>query len=367
MKTFEDLIKEVQEPGLCHRCGGCVTFCTAINYGALELDENGAPRFADRDKCIECGLCYSICPEIDEFDKETKDIAAWEPPMGKVIQLSAARAIAPNIREKGTDGGAVTALLLHLFDTSRIDGAIVTRYTGPFNREPHLATTREDIITSAGFYFDTSQGMKNFSHAYSTFSPSVQEFRSVFEKRLDRIALVGTPCQIKTVRKMQALGIIPSDVIEYCFGLFCSGNFLFDEKERKELEKIGGFKWEDVSKVNVKEVMLVQLKDQSVISIPLEDINFLRRYACRFCLDYSAEYADVSFGGLGANEGWTTVITRSPKGRAVVADARGKTIETISDGTGLKTSVSGAMNEVEEASRKKSEKAEANRKELLGA
>ena len=48
MKTFTDLINEVQKPGLCHRCGGCVTFCTAINYGALELDAEGKPRYAIR-------------------------------------------------------------------------------------------------------------------------------------------------------------------------------------------------------------------------------------------------------------------------------------------------------------------------------
>ena len=41
MKTFTNLIEDVQKPGLCHRCGGCVTFCTAINYGALELDSEG--------------------------------------------------------------------------------------------------------------------------------------------------------------------------------------------------------------------------------------------------------------------------------------------------------------------------------------
>jgi coenzyme F420 hydrogenase subunit beta len=39
MKTFTDLIQEVQEKGLCHHCGGCVSFCTAINYGALELEK----------------------------------------------------------------------------------------------------------------------------------------------------------------------------------------------------------------------------------------------------------------------------------------------------------------------------------------
>ena len=52
MKTFDDLIQEVQEPGFCHRCGACVAFCAAINYGALELDSEGQPRYGDKDKCI---------------------------------------------------------------------------------------------------------------------------------------------------------------------------------------------------------------------------------------------------------------------------------------------------------------------------
>src|SRR5512139_1970143 len=80
MKTFFNLIQEVQKPGLCHHCGGCVTFCTAINYGALELGEDGKPRYKDIEKCIECGLCYSICPEIHELEEETKRIP--RPPPG---------------------------------------------------------------------------------------------------------------------------------------------------------------------------------------------------------------------------------------------------------------------------------------------
>ena len=81
MKTFSDLIEEVQNPGLCQRCGGCVAFCTAINYGALELDEEGKPRYKADGKCIEGGLCYSICPETHELDEEVKSLVAWEPPM----------------------------------------------------------------------------------------------------------------------------------------------------------------------------------------------------------------------------------------------------------------------------------------------
>jgi coenzyme F420 hydrogenase subunit beta len=258
MKTFHNLIEDVQKPGLCHRCGGCVTFCTAVNYGALELDADGKPHYGDEDKCIECGLCYSICPEIDELDEETKKRLAWQPPNGRVIEAGIARATDPDIQKNATDGGMVTALLRHLFNSGRIDGAIVTRQSGPFLREPFLAVSEADILSAAGFFFDTSHGMKNFSDYYLTFS-QIREFDPLMKKNLQRVAFVGTPCQIKSVRRMQTLNIIPSDSIKFCLGLFCSGNFVFGPKQQEKIAGIGGFQFDDVKKINIKEDLIVHL------------------------------------------------------------------------------------------------------------
>ncbi len=168
MKTFFNLVQEVQKPGLCHHCGGCVTFCTAINFGALEIDDDGKPQYSDMEKCIECGICYMICPEIDELNEEAKRKISWSAPMGRVLETTVARSTDSDILKRATDGGAVTGILTHLFETGRIDGAIVTRQVGLFNREPCLATTREEIMGAAGFHFDASHGMNLFSERYST-------------------------------------------------------------------------------------------------------------------------------------------------------------------------------------------------------
>jgi coenzyme F420 hydrogenase subunit beta len=61
----------------------------------------------------------------------------------------------------------------------------------------------------------------------------------------------------------------------------------------------------------------------------LSDLEFIKRDACKLCDDFSAEYADICFGGLGAKEGWTTVITRTPLGRAVLAYALGESLESF--------------------------------------
>jgi coenzyme F420 hydrogenase subunit beta len=363
MKTFFNLIQEVQKPGLCHRCGGCVTFCTAVNYGALELDEDGKPRYGDIERCIECGLCHAICPEIDEMEEETKRRAAWSEPIGRIMGTNVSRAADATIRAKATDGGVVTALLLRMLERGSIDGAIVAKQTENFQRIPYLATTAEEIRAAAGFFFDTSHGMTQFSEAYMTHA-SVEAFDPMVKRGLHRVALVGTPCQIAAVRRMQTMELVPSDAIKFCIGLFCSGNFVFGAAEQDRLAQKGGFSWDDVKKVNIKEKFFIHLTSGEIKSIEMEDLYAIRRYACRYCADYSAEFADFSFGGIGAEEGWTTVIVRTPLGRAAWTDAKDAGNIEEFDFNHNPRYISEALETVMAWSAKKKKAASGNRSEL---
>jgi len=327
-KSFADLISEVQIKGLCHKCGGCVTFCSAINYEALELRTDNRPQYKDPEKCIECGICYLICPEVTEMEAETREFMNWEEPMGPMLKTLSARCANQEIRDRATDGGVVTGLLLHLFDKGRIDGAIVSRRTGPLSRKPWLATTREEIVQAAGSHYDDSQGLPTLGEEYRTsFSSSIQELRSLRQKHLASVAVVGTPCQIHTLRRMEVLKIIPADVIKYKLGLFCTKNFVFNQQMISQLEAMGGFKYEDVEKINIKQNFLLSLRSGKQVELPLDQLDFMERPACRFCSDYSAEYADISFGGIASLDGWTTVILRTSLGRATFLDAVGSSIE----------------------------------------
>ena len=76
-------------------------------------------------------VCYTkLLREIADPKTETKKSIGWVPPIGRVMETSIARAIDPDIRKNATDGGVVTALLIHLFRRGRIDGAIVTKQVG---------------------------------------------------------------------------------------------------------------------------------------------------------------------------------------------------------------------------------------------
>ncbi len=323
-KTFGNLIHEVRDEGRCTQCGACVTFCKAVNYGALGLDPDGVPYYADRKKCIECGHCYMICPARDPFEDQLREYLGWRAPVGQVMDVSVACASDNKLRQRGTNGGVVTALLLHLLDTGHIDGAVVTRQQGLFQRQPYLATTCEEIIAAAGSRFDNDSNKVIGGNYNSTFSPSIQALGSLRTSGLRRIAFVGLPCQIKTLRKMQIMGILPADTVHLSLGLFCSGSYTFDEIQKRSLETAEGFLWKEAVGMHLRDNKLnVELKDGSLARIGLDRLTGMRRSACSHCQDFSADFADLSFGSSGAPEAWTTVVVRTPMGRAAFTDAMG--------------------------------------------
>jgi coenzyme F420 hydrogenase subunit beta len=83
------------------------------------------------------------------------------------------------------------------------------------------------------------------------------------------------------------------------------------------LEERYGFDLEDVDKVNVRENFSFALGSGQVVHVPLEDMDDLARPACLACTEFANDYADTSVGGLGSMEGYTTILVRTDKGRAV--------------------------------------------------
>ncbi|TFF98273.1 MAG: hypothetical protein EU541_07060, partial [Promethearchaeota archaeon] len=146
---------------------------------------------------------------------------------------------------------------------------------------------------------------------------------SKFKK--NKLAIVGTPCQIYTIRCMQNLGVTPSDHIEICLGLFCYENFIFDPTQRKKFEQDFNISFNNIRKLNIKEDVIVDVaQDENKINsihIPFNHLNEYMRPACKACDDFTNVYADISFGGLGSPEKYTTVLARTEKGQRIMEQA----------------------------------------------
>jgi coenzyme F420 hydrogenase subunit beta len=321
-KTFEDLIKEGHERGICQECGGCVSFCSSAEYDVIGFkDPYKPPEYIHKDKCLECGICYYICPQThildDELNKSYNFSTFSSMPIGSYHDIYSCQATDKEFLKFGTDGGVVNSLINFLIEKNLIDGAVVSKTDAPFSREATFADSKYDLLKASGAKLDISPQLDEIQK-FSTYTHSIPKLNHYKFKKL---AVVGTPCQIYTMRCMQDLGVTPSENIEICLGLFCYENFLFDKSQIGKFEKDFNIKFRDIEKINIKEDLIFRLKDDKVIHVPFNHLNQYMRPACNACGDFTNIYSDISFGGLGSPDKYTTVITRTEKGREVFKNA----------------------------------------------
>lgn len=321
-KSFNDLIAEVQSRGICGRCGGCLSFCSASDLSALEFDKDGVPRFADEEKCLKCGICYLVCPQTKALNEELKKKYNWTAPAGYFSSVCSAKTTNSVVASQATDGGVVTSLLLYVIQNLHIDGAIVSHKIGHFSRIPAVATNEQEVIAAAGSHFDDAPHLGEIGKSYSSFVPTIHEISKLRSKNMNRIAIVATPCQVYSLRKMQLLKVVPSDIIVFVIGLFCMENFSFARAERKKMEKKLGVKLADVVKLNIKEDVIMNTDRGTSIHVPFDLIDEIARPACFACSDFANDFADISCGGLGSSDGYTTVMVRTDKGAQIYNAAK---------------------------------------------
>ncbi|MFX0188167.1 MAG: Coenzyme F420 hydrogenase/dehydrogenase, beta subunit C-terminal domain [Candidatus Hodarchaeota archaeon] len=326
-KGFKDLIKEVHDLGICQQCGGCVSFCSSADYDIIEFkDLNSPPKFINEEKCLECGICYCICPQTHILDDDLNKIhnfsEFYSMPIGFFRDIYSCQAMDRDFLKYGTDGGVVNSIIDYLIKKKIIDGAIVANSKSPFSREAILAKNKEDLIEASGIKLDISSQLDKIKE-FNTYTQSIPKLNHYKFKKL---AVVGTPCQIYTIRCMQNLGVVPSQNIEICLGLFCYENFFFDKLKIKNFEKEFHIKFEKIEKINIKEDLRLKLNNngQKILHIPFHRLNTYMRAACYSCYDFTNIYADISFGGLASSDKFTTVLTRTKKG----ADLISKALET---------------------------------------
>jgi coenzyme F420 hydrogenase subunit beta len=319
--SFTDLENEVVKEGICGKCGGCVSFCSANRIGALVLDDKGFPTYGDKDRCLECGLCYLVCPQTHPMKEEVDEQFRWKPPIGNFLDIFSARSAHTEVRDRATDGGVVTSLLIHMLEKGFIDGAVVSMSTDPLRRKAVVATSREELLRAAGSQFTESPQLEEVGRGYTNYVPVVKSIQEIAPKQIRKLAVVGTPCQIGAIRKMQALKIAPSDMVSFTVGLFCMQCFEVGNLMEKSFVKAHKIDVEDIARVNIKEDFILTMKSGVSLHIPLKEIEEIARPACLACRLFANDYADISVGGLGSPDGYTTVMIRTIKGKEMFADA----------------------------------------------
>src|SRR5260370_24508041 len=71
----------------------------------------------------------------------------------------------------------------------------------------------------------------------------------------------------------------------------------------------------DTVKMNIKGVFQIWMRNGDYHEVPLKECQAWTREGCERCPDFAAEHADISTGGIGADNDWTLTIVRTPIGR----------------------------------------------------
>jgi coenzyme F420 hydrogenase subunit beta len=143
-------------------------------------------------------------------------------------------------------------------------------------------------------------------------------YADAVESGAERIALVGMSCQssMPPVMKHRKAGKVARR-LSLNIGLLCSKTFddaIFDEL----LDAKYGIKRADIAKVNVKGVLQIWMRDGDYHEVNLKECHAWTREGCKLCPDFAAEHADISTGGIGADNDWTLTIVRTDLGREII-------------------------------------------------
>jgi coenzyme F420 hydrogenase subunit beta len=218
------------------------------------------------------------------------------------------------------DGGAVSALLVSLLEACVIDGALVSKPSEdpstPWKGVPTIATNAEEVRAAAGSFYNQTMGLAALDLAATDVGPN------------PRIAVVGTPCEVQGLRAMQlrpwSTGAHRVDAVVLTVALLCTKSFDYESLILRELQAERHVDLARVSKVDItRGRMIVEYADGAVaVDEPVREFHGASLKGCSECSDFLGRAADISMGSVGSDDGWTSVIVRTPQGRDALESVR---------------------------------------------
>jgi len=198
----------------------------------------------------------------------------------------------------------------------------------PMKPVPFVGSTVQDVIDTAGSKYSHSGILGGLSDTAASFPNG-------------KIGLVALPCELQGLHRMHTslqstfkfggsgvTGGRPAVTI----GLFCSKVYYHDKLVDEFIRGKFGIDPLSVSKTAIRRGRFkVYVGAQAVIDVPVKELDQYMSDPCRYCIDYTAELADISVGAIGSPDGWNTVIIRTELGQGLFDNAiNAKVIEARS-------------------------------------
>ena len=303
-------LRKMENPLLCTGCGTCAVVCD-VNAIELKLTPQGTLRPRLVAACTKCGKCLTVCPALG-FDLAAHETArfgkkALDVETGVVLSSFQGYARDPFLREKGSSGGLVTAIAVHLLEHNMVDAVLVTGDDpeNPFTPRPFWAENADQLRSARGSKY--------------TPVPLMTAFKTIPD-HVRQIAVVGLPCHLWGLELLEKSHFLEGRNIRFRLGLFCGRtpvshglSFLLKELkvDKKRIRRIRyrGGGWPGGMRVET---------DQGDICISLDQFwgllgaSYYHSRHCLLCPDFFSHLADISFG-----DAWLKRFRTDQTGRSV--------------------------------------------------
>ena len=325
-------IQDISDTYLCSSCGACKAVCPkdCISFHFTSMGRKEAQVGSD---CIDCGLCRKVCPTVDTYNLHERYADRLT---GDLDKIYVGRATDSGIYANAQSGGATTAILKYLFETGKIDGALVCEMSygitpivqGKIIRSvEELASSQKSCYTPV----DLLSSLRN-----------VSSFES--------LAVVGLPCHIEGVVNLVQTSNRFSN-IKYKLGLICdrtlcagiqdylawkyqSSEFKIEwrKKDFSQGDKYYSYRWAPMV-INSKDGGLKVVSRN--VRKALKDMYTSPR--CRVCYDKLNTHSDITLGDpwgmqqVDWEHGDSLIITRTELGSKIVDEMQKEGLLKLSD------------------------------------
>jgi len=325
--TRMDPITRAVACNLCTGCGACAgAFPAAIRMVddpvngrrpvVAATQEGRAAADQAAGMCAGTGADFTTLPgSPDGFGPV---LAAWE-----------GYAADPEIRHRGSSGGAVTALALFALHSGLVGGVahIAARADDPRLNEAVISRDRDALLRGAG-------------SRYAQASPA--EALGAIAAGDSAVAFIGKPCDVASVAKATAANPALAARLPLTIAIFCAGAPNLVATDRL-LDRLGVPKDATLTDLRYRGngwpgLMQAQYRDAEGTERQSQGIPYAlgwgrimqseRRWRCRICTDHTGAFADISVGDPWHNPpegntdaGRSLIVARSPAGLRLIKAA----------------------------------------------
>ena len=318
--SWERLQDEVINAGICTHCGTCV----GLSSGTLTWQETAQgplPTPVNNQTVQLLSFTWDACPgkginypqaTQHQFGRLPQNSSEWL--AGISQQAYIGYASQENIRRQGASGGVIIQTLIYLLESGQVDG-VVTLCQGqptPWQAEPIIVTTPEALLAAA----------------QSVYVPApVNTILDQMTAFAGRLAYVGLPDQVASLRQLQQAGHAGANKVDYVLGPYV-GTAMYFGAIHSFLRANGVKDHRQITRLRYRDgewpgSLHITLQDGRVLTAEKFYYNYLIPFYITQrdlqAMDFANELTDISVGDAwhpqfeAKGEGFSVLLGRSKK------------------------------------------------------